>query len=285
MNVMLKLMNAFLGLVGLLVGGLVLLSCGPSSRKGYRIEKGDVVLYTGWPANRAVIGEADAASFTAINDEYGKDKNHAFYLGKIIPNSDPITFTYLAGSYSKDKARGYSRDQVISTDGPHFTIVPNPNETATNVSAEGIAYARDSRQVYKDVMPINGADPATFVVVPMFNGYYLTHDSKRVYFQDRPMEGVDGATFRKVSDFNFNDKHGAWGLELGRYTTWKPLEHVDLATFTGVGKYYSKDKQHVYFSNYEVKGADPVTFQETEYLQGKDKYRIYSSGYSATNQN
>lgn len=285
MTFLLRKMVAFFTFMGFIAVSLLLANCGPGARKGYRVESGEVVHYAGFPANRSVIKAADAESFTAINDDYGNDKNHAFYLGKPIPNADPATFTYLAGSYSKDSKNGYSRDQLISTDGPNFDIVPNPNETPTNVSAEGIAYARDSRRVYKDVITIDGADPATFAVVPMFNGNYLTHDRRRVYFQDRPIAGVDGATFRKVSDFNFHDKHGAWGLVLGRDSYWSPIAGVDLATFSGVGQYYAKDKKRVYFSNYPVKDADPITFKETDYLQARDKHGDYSSGYHATAKN
>ncbi len=285
MNFLVKKMIALFALAGLMAGSLLLTSCGPSARKGYRIENGEVVLYTGFPANRAVIGAADAESFTVINDDYGKDKGHAFYLGKVIPNADPATYTYLAGSYSKDKNSGYSRDQLISNDGANFNIVPNPSETPANVSAEGIAYAHDSHRVYKDVNTIDGADPATFTVVPMFNGYYLAHDNQRVYFQDRPMEGVDGATFRKVSDFNFNDKYGAWGLVLGKDIYWSPIANVDIATFSGIKTYYAKDKKGVYFSNYIVPGADPATFKETDYLEGSDKNGHYSSGYRTTDKN
>ena len=279
MNFSLKKMTALFCLAGLIAGSLLLLSCGPSARKGYRIENDEVVLYTGWPATCTAVDGADVESFVMINDTYGKDKRHAFYLGKAISSADPATFTYLAGSYSKDKTSGYSRDQLISNDGAHFAIVPNPNETPTNVSAEGIAYAHDSQRVYKDVMTIDGADPATFAVVPMFNGYYLTRDNQRVYFQDGPMDGVDGATFRKVSDFNFSDKHGAWGLVLGKDSYWSPIANVDLTTFSGIGQYYAKDKHRVYFSNYAVSGADPTTFKETAYLEAQDKNGNYSSGY------
>lgn len=285
MTVLLKKAATLVASAGLTLVGLLVAGCGESSRKGYRIEKGEVVVYTGWPAQRTVIGEADAESFTEINDEYGKDKSHVFYLWRVIPNADPATFAYLAGGYSKDKNSGYSQDQVISNDGLHFDIVPNPNETASNRTAEGIAYARDSRQVYRSRIAVEGADPATFVFVPMFNGNYLTYDRRGVYSYDKPIEGADGSTFRKVSDFHFCDKQGAWGLSLGRETHWVPMATVDVATFTGIGKNYAKDKQHVYYGIDTIKGADPATFEETGYLTGKDKNGLYSSGYRATDKN
>ena len=275
----------FLTLSFLIRACLLMTACGPGSRNGYRTESGNVVLYKGFPASRSVIGAADPESFHAINDNYGRDKSKVFYLGYTIPSADPATFEYLGGSYSRDKTHGYSRDQLISNDGVNFGIVPNPDETDTQITAQGIAYAHDSKHVYKDVVIIEGADPASFKYMPMFNGYYLTLDRSRVYFNDQPMENVDGATFRKVSDFHFSSKTGAWGLVLGRDITWNPIANVDLASFAAVGKYYSKDKNHVYYSDYEVKNADPETFRETEYLQAKDKYRSYSSGYSAANKN
>lgn len=275
-------MTVLRALTCLIVGSLLVTGCFPGMRKGYRIENGEVVFYSGFPANRAVIGAADADSFTDINDNFGKDNTYAFYLGRVIPNADPATFRYLSGSYSKDKNNGYSRDLPISDDGANFDIVLNPNDTLRGYAPEGSSYARDSLRVYRDVNPIEGADPASFAMIPMFNGNYLTYDRRWVYFHDRPLDGVDGATFRKVSNFHFADKHGAWGLVLGRDIYWSPIEQVDLTTFAPAGQYYAKDKQRVYFSNYIATGADPATFTETTYLEGRDKNRIYSSGYSSS---
>ncbi|MVM39278.1 hypothetical protein GO730_19800 [Spirosoma sp. HMF3257] len=212
MNFLVKKVVGPFASVAITLIGLLVLGCGPSSRRGYRIEKGEVVIYTGWPASRSIIGEADADSFTAINDEYGKDKTHVFYIGKIIPNADPATFEYLSGAYSRDKNNGYSRDKLISTDGPHVKVVPNINDTPTNVTAEGAPYVRDRYRVYKDTFIIEGADPASFVFVPMFNGNYLTHDNRRVYFQDRPIEGADGVHSEKCRTLisAINTVPGAW---------------------------------------------------------------------------
>ncbi|GAB4029855.1 DKNYY domain-containing protein [Spirosoma gilvum] len=268
---------------GLLIISLFLKGCGPSSRKGYRIENDKVVLYRGWPATRYLIEEADPESFVAINDECGKDKAHVFYLGRILPEADPATFEFLGSAYSRDKRNGYSEDKLISNDGPHFNIVPNPAETPANVTAEGIPYAHDRYRVYKGTFIIEGTDPATFVFVPMFNGYYLTHDKQGVYFRDRPIEGADGATFQRVSAFHFKDDRHVWGIVLGRDIYWSPIEKANLASFTGVGKYYAKDKQHVYYENEIIADADPATFEETGYLTAKDKHGNYQSGRRSTN--
>jgi hypothetical protein len=257
---------------------VLLNACGPGARNGYRIENGQVVLYTGFPATKSILTNADAKSFKALNHNYGKDKHSVFYLSNVIKDADAKTFTYLGGSYSKDKNSGYSREIVISNDGPHFGIVPNPDEKPDNVTANGIVYARDSRKVYRDVMPLPGADPRTFTFVPMFNGYYLTKDKRFVYFQDKPMPGIDGASFHKISDFHFADRSGAWALVTGKDVTWNQIADVDLKTFAGIGRNYAKDSKRVYFSDNRVNDADTDTFRETGYLQASDKNGNYSSG-------
>jgi hypothetical protein len=254
-------------------------------KSGYKIEEGEVVMYTGFPARRAVVGEADAKTFKALSNEYGKDAKYVFLRGKIILNADPATFQLLGGSYAKDKNHGYTRDEIISEDTANFSIVPNRNETASTITAEGIVYARDSRFVYAGTLKIEGADPATFEFIPMFNGYSICRDKKTVYWQHKPLEGTDGQTFVKVTGLYFKDKNHAWALMLGREVTWSMIPEADAATFLGLKKAYAKDKKHVYYENRIVEGADPTTFEETENNGGKDKNGRFQSGASASPKN
>jgi hypothetical protein len=254
-------------------------------KSGYKIEKGEVVIYTGFPAQRMVIEVADADTFEALNKDCGKDGKHVFLLGKVIPNADPATFRLLGGSYSKDKNHGYTRDVIVSDDAANFTIVPNRNETASNVTAEGIVYARDSHFVYEGVLKIERADPTTFEFIPMFNGYYVCRDKKTVYWQHKPLEGTDGQSFVKITELYFKDKNHAWALILGREVTWSIVPNADAATFIGLKKAYSKDKKNVYYETRIVEGADPETFEETENNGGKDKNGNYQSGVPVPTKN
>ncbi len=265
--------------LGLAIFGLLLKSCVPDGLKsGYRIEDNQLVFYHGFPASRQVSGQADPKSFKSINTEYGKDKTQVFYYGRIIPQADPASFQYLGSAYSKDKNHGFSREEIISQDGAHFDIVPNPNERPGNVSAEGIVYARDRQKVYRDLLAIPGADPASFEFVPMFNGNYLARDRHYVYWQSRPLEGVDGQSFKALTEFHFKDKNKVWCLSLGRETGWVPMTGVDLSTFVGLKRFYAKDKNQVYYEDRLVEGADVATFEETENHQAKDKNGPYQSG-------
>lgn len=260
---------------------LLLKSCSlPEGMKnGYHIQDGKVMLYTGFPSQKKEVGQADADSFKAINTEYGKDKNHVFLLGMIVPNADPATFVYMANTFAKDRNHGFINGKIVSNDPAHFAIVPNPNETPKNVSAEGIVYARDSRNVYTySGDTLAQADPATFRFVPMFNGYSLAVDKHYVYFQHRPLENVDGQTFTKLSDLYFKDKASVWILSLGKEVQWITIPEADVATFKSLKKWYAKDKNHVYYENRIVEGADLVTFEEGENGEGKDKNNTYLSG-------
>lgn len=265
--------------LGLAIFGLLLKSCVPDGLKsGYRIEDNQVVFYHGFPASRQVFGQADPKSFKSIEAEYGKDKTHVFYYGRIISQADPASFEHLAGGYSRDKNYGFTRDEIISHDGAHFDIVPNPNEKPGNVSAEGIVYARDRQKVFRDNVAVDGADPATFEFVPMFNGNYLARDRYHVYWQSQPLEGVEGQSFKALTEFHFKDKKQAWCLSLGRETGWAPLADVDLSTFVGLKRFYAKDKNQVYYEDRVVEGADVASFEETENHQAKDKNGTYQSG-------
>ncbi len=245
---------------------------------GYYIENGEVVRYSGFPAQRRVVSAADARTFKPINKEYGKDSKQVFLREDPISGADPASFEYLDGSFSRDKNHGYSNGRPISDEGTRFNIVPNPNETDTNVTAEGIVYARDSRRVYTSSFVLEGADPASFEFVPMFNGNYLARDRKHVYWHDTPMEGIDGQSFVRLTEFHFKDKDGVWCLVLGRDVGWAPLQGADVATITGLKRVYAKDKNNVYYEDIIVKGADVATFEETENHNGKDKNRTYQSG-------
>lgn len=266
--------------LGLAIISLVLKGCGlPEGMKsGYHIENGKVVIYTGFPAHKTVIEQADADSFKAINNNYGKDKNYVFLRESIISNADPSTFVWLGGVFAKDKHHGYASVEAVSDDAANFDIVSNPNETPKNVTAEGITYARDSRHVYKYTNILEGADPATFVFVPMFNGHSLTHDENKVYYQDIPLENADGQTFNKLSELYFKDKNAVWTLSFGSDTKWIPIPEADVATFEVLKEVYARDKNHVYYEYKIVEGADLATFQETANQGGKDKSKTYKWG-------
>ncbi|MEO8666841.1 MAG: DKNYY domain-containing protein [Ignavibacteria bacterium] len=241
-------------------------------KSGYYTENNKIVHYSGFPATHFFVDEADVSTFKPISNEYGKDKNHVYYGAKIINQADPATFEYLGGPYSRDKNTGFFQDKILSDDGSNFVVLPNvDNPTA-------ISYAKDSRTVYKGNLIFEGADPASFEFIPMYNGNSLTHDKNNVYFNDLPVPDADGSQFKKVTGFYFKDNENAWALLLGKDIAWVEIPDVDAPGFTGLKEYYAKDKNNVYYENKIVTGADLGTFEELANGKAKDKNGNYSNG-------
>ncbi|MES2773318.1 MAG: DKNYY domain-containing protein [Bacteroidota bacterium] len=263
-----------------MLAALLLNGCSFSGgwRTGYNIEKGKILYYSGFPATGHVLEGADPKSFEIIDNNYAKDKMHVYCRSEIINGANPATFEWLGGAFSKDKSNGYYDTETISNDGPNFKIVPNPENQPGIVSANGVMYARDRQKVYSGDRVLDSADAATFAFLPMFNGNYLTYDRTNVYIHDRPLQGADGASFKRETEFHFKDKNAIWVLSLGRETKWIKMTDADLATFTGLKRFYAKDKSHVYYEDGIVEGADIASFEETENHQAKDKNGSYQSG-------
>ncbi|MGH9954712.1 MAG: DKNYY domain-containing protein, partial [Nitrososphaeraceae archaeon] len=70
---------------------------------GYNVEK-DGVYYKRFDEARGpsqgLIKDADPESFVVLDYEYGKDRNHAFYQGSVIPGAEPSSFKPLTRLYA-----------------------------------------------------------------------------------------------------------------------------------------------------------------------------------------
>jgi|GEM_PF-3476791 hypothetical protein len=135
-----------------------------------------------------VVDGADPSTFESIYsttppigdiDSYGKDKIHVFDGDQIISGADPVTFSVILGpgyetGFIKDKNNVWYSQNFDGTaqiykihDGDPVTFV------VIDATEYGIEYAKDKNHVYlvtgndqNPIMVVNGADPATFTVVP-----------------------------------------------------------------------------------------------------------------------
>jgi len=238
--------------------GLIFSSC-EGLKKGFHIESDLVMFYSGFPATASIVAGADASSFEAINDEYGKDKKHVFYRRSMIINADPDTFEVLGGAFSRDKNHGYAFKTYqeiipVTNDPAHFEIVPNMKGVQDDYTDDAIIYARDREHVYSGSEILTSADPATFFYVPMRagTGFSLARDKQFVYWRDTPIPEADGSTFKVVSYDYFKDKNAVWGTSIDNRgnSSWAKLPDTDVATFEVIGKdlRYGKDKKHYYYN-------------------------------------
>lgn len=126
---------------------LLLLLCS-SCGDGYRKRHGQWAWVTIGPSfNKTVnwIYPVDKKTFKVLSDErYAKDKDHVFYMGRMIEYADPKTFQLLERhGYAKDKNSAFlDCEKVIFADPASFEVLEFP-------------YARDAKHVFCGTLPMN----------------------------------------------------------------------------------------------------------------------------------
>ena len=178
-----------------------------------------------------VVDNADQTSFTPINRDYAKDKNHVFVWNRIIEGADPITFVYLGNDYSKDNHRVFFQAKEIKSADPNtFQIIE-------------YGWSKDKNDAYCGSQPLKVVDVASFKILhigilndwakdksdyyfsghagkidcdnstmKILNGSYAI-DKIRAYFDGIPIEGVDVKTFRVIDEVSAKDCNRHYLLE------------------------------------------------------------------------
>lgn len=164
-------------------------------------------------------------------------------------------------------------------------------------------YAKDAKHVYYTQNIIQDADPATFSYV---GGFYYAKDARHVYSQGHIIPGADSSTFTYLGGCYSKDASQVYALssinddpsgQKGFYThLYLPetekyyyiqvgfIPGADPATFTyiqGNNEFcndYAIDKQHAYYRNYAIPGADLSTYTFAGDHYSKDKYHVYYQG-------
>jgi hypothetical protein len=107
-----------------------------------------------------------------------------------------------------------------------------------------VSYAKDKNHVYVNGLPIQGANPETYEVLPW--GIFAKDDNQ-VFFRhwyapyapNIPLQGVDVESFEVVNRFYAKDKQYVYevancGGGSGRETCLKRLKNADPKTFVGL---------------------------------------------------
>ena len=181
--------------------------------------------------------DADPKTFEKLNDDYGRDKKHAFYKGDIINGADGSSFHVLDKSYAVDKTHVYVSGELIEKANP------------VTFKVHSFYLAEDADDFYWDGKALNVRDKSTFKILgspdswetlwakDKYNGYYLAGGV---------IAGIDYETFHPIEAKN-------------------PIQSGS----------YAADKHKVFFMDKEVSGADPATFKEVDFYIGQDRYRTY----------
>ena len=137
--------NVFVGLVALLLTGCA----------GYQ-HKANGWAWTYWDEgtgrHELPVDGADAGTFSAINQEYAKDKTFVYYRATRVPNASVSTFHLLAAEYWADEARVFLRGYDIEGAKPKSFIVFHES-----------IWSRDATHVFYDGLSVPEADPNSFL--------------------------------------------------------------------------------------------------------------------------
>jgi len=240
-----------------------------------------------------IIMEADIKSFRSLGNGYYKDSSHLYFDAgndyKIIKDVDVGSVQVLSTHYLKDnnniyfvKAYGSDYRQTIlrGFDVKTFTI----NQNHDNFEQ----YIKDKNGVYFEEQPfgelnsnnsrIIGADIQSF---ELLGEYLLAKDKNHVYYGGKMFEYLDAPSFEILPRGYYRD---AYGIYTNPHNNgFKLIAGSDSCTFELVddkGDYdwsgYAKDKNHVYYRDLIVEGADSKSFQ-TKVIDGI--YGTYRRGF------
>jgi len=144
-------------------------------------------------------------------------------------------------------------------------------------------YGKDESSVFRGHIKIKNADPKTFT--PLNKEF--SKDTKRVFYGSKcEIKRADNKTFTPINSYMAKDKHRVYEyIFYGDYSCKSALNIIpstDTDSFKLLNRFYSKDKNEVFFNNTPILNADPFTFQISKGYGkdrfGKDSKYVYYEG-------
>ena len=137
----------------------------------------------------------------------------------------------------------------------------------------------DKYNIDIEIKKLESADSGSFKIDSIYG-----KDKNNLYFLNKKITGVNPKTFKVVGSNKLIIKDDKGVYYLGREEV-KKIQNADLNTFEEVSKEYYRDKNNVfYYDNYDgdvkrVKGADAKSFEVIDgYALGRDKNAVYDRG-------
>ena len=312
------------GMVGLAACILLVKVLSKTGKRGFQINAGKVYFYS--PVNgvpfvhdRHEMKNADAATFKVIKFPYAKDANHVFRNTSILKGCDVNSFEILSNDdYSKDKNHAYYITTLLSNDPKNFVLLGDrfakdknqvywANKSIENADPLtfknlGYGYAKDKHRVYYEknnkLIVVEGANPQNFILDSedrrkAIDGEKLFHDgelkskskdsfkkldenysmdNEQVFYNMTPLENADPNTFEILADFYSKDVKQAY------FMSWA-LDNANSSTFQILKESYSHDGKNLYHRSRKLEGADVSTFRVLNSRWAKDKNHVYLQGY------
>lgn len=197
---------------------------------------------------------------------WAKDNENVFWKAEILSDADPYTFIPLSKS-------GFSKDHIHVFYKAHNISVANPSEFYL-INDE---FARDNQFVFFKDKPLTQVKhPESFEILD----HYCWRDDELVYLNGVAIENADTKTFELVDSkeykgkfkfFVYKDKINGYILDLNKdiYQRSVMKDHrkvyvipdIDFDSFkASKHKYYTFDKNHVYFKDHAIEDVNPKDF-------------------------
>ncbi len=232
------------------------------------------------------IEDADAKSFTVINDNYAKDKDNVYFGDtyrkgqeyytvkhsrlRLLKGVDPATFRYLNYDYSRDKSS-------VFYEGVAFPV--KDIETFELIDRE---YARDRVTAYYRRRQIAGSEGITFAIIG--GGY--SKDANHIFYSGpdpREPNAPDRSTALKgARPESFKVLGGGYSADASQAYYRGELLTREVASFKLLKDGYAKSATRVYFLGKPIPGADAASFETLERDTGtadaKDRKAQYRHG-------
>lgn len=236
---------------------------------GFQIEGKKVMFYeystSTWKRSGKEVKGIDFETFEVLESNsnwLAKDKDYFYYRGKVHPTIDHSTGKYLGKDYFIDK------DHVLYK----ARILKGANPKTFRLLKEG--YACDDKMVYHVAKAIPNSDPKSFEII---DGNFA-RDKNTLYLEWQIVEGANPAGFKYLKKNRIIMYHTDGKSVFNRT---KKMVGADLDSWEYIGYFYSKDKNHVYYSGRKVIGADPNTFEESsnkKVFDAQDANHKYKTG-------
>jgi hypothetical protein len=161
-------------------------------------------------------------------------------------------------------------------------VDPTTFRTLNNFS--GVPFAKDAQHVFYGSTLFQGADPNSFEIIFDQDGINFERDKNHVYLKDKIIPNLSPKDVSIIGEgpsadscqwsvfiksdgviYVMHDYTGMKGYEKNPFILYK-IENADLDSFKYSGLGYATDKNHVYFNEKIVEGANPKTFKLPENL-------------------
>ncbi len=248
-GLVLSLLSAVLGLA----------ACDSSER--FHVRDGE------WYFESNKMGVPGTAVLTSLNQHFVRLDDRVFYHEGEVPAADASTFKALDDHYGKDATSVYFADthrdskEYFSIKRVRVQRLVGSDAASFRSLVEG--YAVDARQAYFQGVPFAVHDVASFEVLD----YAFARDKARGYHQLIEIPGSSGASFAVVDLDYAKDSTHAWYMYLDNdpqtghmHSAAVDIKGVDAASFRGKTSGFAVDKKRVYFKGLAI-SASPLGFE------------------------